>query len=470
VNEHSLPDDVRRWPDEPAQVLGVPEDVDRKTLRRAYSRLVRRFKPEHFPEQFQKVRTAYDALLQMCEWRELYGTDEELDGSPDAEPADAENAAPAAAAIPLPPDPTDELWDAAADGRLGDAYRGYRELHNRTPAKEDIALRLYWLLRFNPQLDEARAPADWLYDAMQQAGSGTAIGLYDDELTEEPALVNSPRATRLLEAPVPTWMLAQLAVTHVRAAAKLKRWDAIRHCLDAARPRIADEDSAVWVRVLVSALDEVAWSPNVLAIKLEQEIRSELERCEHLQLALTYDFDRVDLLRDLAEECLENRGMYGIPRDVLQFLSRTWNKSGFEVRPDLQKILEPWIAEPDLGLAVLDRMQTGSPAALGRLVELVESSGYDNTEFDGSEPAIEALKRRLRSLLASVNWDSYEPSRRMLRNFCLTEGIALGLIEQLLAADPEYFATCHLREDFLHDLARDLALDCLLKAHLVFWE
>lgn len=471
MSEHSLPDDVRRWPDDPAQLLGVPEDADRKTLRRAYSRLARQFKPEHAPEQFQKIRAAYDALLQMCDWREMNAIDNghgelqsiEPPADPNAAAADAVTAAP-------PPDPTDELWEVAVNGRLKEAYRGFRELHNRAPTREDVPLRLYWLLRFDPRLDETRKPVDWLHDAIQQAGfPGTALALYDEELDEEPALVDSPRAARLLDAPVPPGMLAQVAVTHVRAAARLRKWDAVRQSLDAARPRIADDDAAVWVRVLVSALDEVAWSPNMLAMKLEQQIHRELEEYEHLHLALTYDFDRIDLLHELADECLEHRGSYGIPRQVLQFLSQTWNKSGFEVRPALLEALEPWIVDPDFGLTCLDQMQTSTPAALGRLVELVESSGCHGSDFDASESAIAALKRRLRDLLVSVNWITYSPCRLLLRDFCLTEGVALGTIEQLLAGDPHYFANCHLQNDFLLHLARDVALDCLLKVHRAFW-
>lgn len=44
------------------EVLGVPQDADQKTIKRAYFKLVRQYSPEKDPEQFQKIREAYENL------------------------------------------------------------------------------------------------------------------------------------------------------------------------------------------------------------------------------------------------------------------------------------------------------------------------------------------------------------------------------------------------------------------------
>jgi DnaJ-class molecular chaperone len=47
---------------DPYQVLGLPADSDDEAIRRRYLELVRRFSPEHHPEQFAAVRAAYESL------------------------------------------------------------------------------------------------------------------------------------------------------------------------------------------------------------------------------------------------------------------------------------------------------------------------------------------------------------------------------------------------------------------------
>src|SRR4051812_35481070 len=64
-----LPDDPRYWPRDPFELLGVAAGASETELKRAYTRLIRRFKPEHSPEQFRLVREAYEAALQGSGWR-----------------------------------------------------------------------------------------------------------------------------------------------------------------------------------------------------------------------------------------------------------------------------------------------------------------------------------------------------------------------------------------------------------------
>ena len=61
MSEHTLPDDFSRWPVNPFALLGVRPGVNERDLRRAYTRLIRIYKPEHFPEQFRRIREAYEA-------------------------------------------------------------------------------------------------------------------------------------------------------------------------------------------------------------------------------------------------------------------------------------------------------------------------------------------------------------------------------------------------------------------------
>src|SRR5262245_19557967 len=66
----STPDvdsDMGHWPENPYDLLGVSFGVSPRDLRRAYTRLIRQYKPEQFPEHFKRIRAAYEAILRDTE-------------------------------------------------------------------------------------------------------------------------------------------------------------------------------------------------------------------------------------------------------------------------------------------------------------------------------------------------------------------------------------------------------------------
>ena len=62
MNDALLPDDLSQWPRDPYVLLGVAPGVSARDLRKAYSRLIRRFKPEQYPEHFRRIRDAYETV------------------------------------------------------------------------------------------------------------------------------------------------------------------------------------------------------------------------------------------------------------------------------------------------------------------------------------------------------------------------------------------------------------------------
>jgi curved DNA-binding protein CbpA len=47
---------------DPYKTLGLSDDADDESIRRRYLELVKRYPPEHHPEQFAAVRAAYESL------------------------------------------------------------------------------------------------------------------------------------------------------------------------------------------------------------------------------------------------------------------------------------------------------------------------------------------------------------------------------------------------------------------------
>ena len=46
----------------PYEILGITEDCNDETVKQGYLFMVRRFPPERFPEDFQRIRHAYERI------------------------------------------------------------------------------------------------------------------------------------------------------------------------------------------------------------------------------------------------------------------------------------------------------------------------------------------------------------------------------------------------------------------------
>src|SRR3954469_5292635 len=49
-------------PHDPQRFFGLSAEFDRRDLKRRYNELIRRFKPEKYPAEFQRIRAAYEEL------------------------------------------------------------------------------------------------------------------------------------------------------------------------------------------------------------------------------------------------------------------------------------------------------------------------------------------------------------------------------------------------------------------------
>ena len=64
----NLPEDSNRWPSDPFKLLGIERTSDARTARRAYFKLVRRYRPDRHPTEFQKVREAFEQVENWLKW------------------------------------------------------------------------------------------------------------------------------------------------------------------------------------------------------------------------------------------------------------------------------------------------------------------------------------------------------------------------------------------------------------------
>ncbi len=356
MSEHTLPDDFSRWPANPFELLGVPPGVGERELRRAYARLIRVYKPEQFPEHFRRIREAYEAARHYAPFFET--PDEPADGPAPApeSPLAAERPDP----LPLPrslEEDLDEAWSWAVEGDEARAYARLLDLQNRHPERSDIYLRLHGLLSVAPELDTQRRACDFLTQGLRQAGGGGPCHeLYRREIEDNPAEALTDRFAELLQATTQPGLLATFVQWRWNAAGRLKRFEVIGNDLPGLRARLAVDHEEIWLRLLASAAEQLAWAPAPTNPVGLPECLHEAGRLEHLQLRCADVFDRLEYLERVSAgwHAVSKKG--NVPADLLELLARFWTRPFAEVRGGVTALLTAIAASPDAWVAHLDRI------------------------------------------------------------------------------------------------------------------
>ena len=159
-----LPEEIELWPSDPFALLNVKRSDDARTAKRAYFKLIRKYKPDRFPAEFQKIREAYESVENWLQWHqhdEQYNDEsyDEADDQPDDQPEDSSsNAETAQLADQWPldrPVEKDDSYDAA--GVVGSTDTEFEP-------PEEIASR--------PIL---ASPMDRFYESLNSTGLGSAV-------------------------------------------------------------------------------------------------------------------------------------------------------------------------------------------------------------------------------------------------------------------------------------------------------
>lgn len=290
ASDQHLPDDLGRWPQDPYRIPGVRRNVGAREARRAYIKLIRKFKPEHAPEQFQRIREAFEQIQRQIEARAVYegGWDDDWPetvsgdtwvapptayGEPrgELEPTFANQAASDQSSL----DPGDErrgqfasdpeqqcaaAWRLARSGRPKEAYVRLLALRDRRETLGEVCVRLYWLPTVEPDLDAERIPCDWLVEALlANRLCGPPLELYRYEVANNRNEVLSQRCDHLLDCNAMPASMADLLDFRWRALSYLRRWDRIVADLPRVREKTAYDDEETWARLLLLAMDQLAW-------------------------------------------------------------------------------------------------------------------------------------------------------------------------------------------------------------------
>jgi hypothetical protein len=437
-----LPDDMRDWPADPFELLGVRPGASETDIKRAYTRLIRRFKPEHAPDQFRRIREAYEECLQRFRWHFPFPaptddapepvivrpTPEDL--SPAPEPPVADDA-PAPRPRPVRGE-ADRLWDTAAGGDEAAAYAGLKELAAARPDDPDPPLRLYWLLGLNPALDADRTRLDWLADALRRSRlAGPAAELYRRELDARPAAALSGRFADLLAAPADPDHLLTVARWRLAAAGRHELWAEVDTDLRTLAGRLPHADEVGWLGLVVSALDWTAWA----GPPAYHRGRDELAKLRHLELSHSYLFDRVDETEHLAAAW--RAAEYIVPAAVARLVPAAWAGHGEATAAEVWAAAEAIADQPGVSLGWFDRLaREAGPGPL-----LILAGAFDRFRHSrGAGPdfppdLVRGLGRKL-----AAGGDRRHPSynRAVRLDFLLDEALDPLEFAEACAGDPDH--------------------------------
>ncbi|HZZ81702.1 MAG TPA: J domain-containing protein [Gemmataceae bacterium] len=463
MSDH-LPDDVRLWPRDPSQILGVTLPCDPAIVRKAYTRLIRKFKPEQFPEHFRLIREAYDVLKRDAVfWSYAHPPAQATPEQPDDEQASNETAAPLPVpdvpTLPIPSqlDPLQLLWDKACAGADEEAYRGLRELYDINPQQAELAARLYALLLANPDMDHVRTPCDWLVRGLQHEGPwGCCRTLYRREIDDNPEEVLSDRFQRLLDNEPQVFNLAEFLAWRWEAAQRLDRLDVIADDLSGFGRRLERESEDLYVRILLRAADFLAWRRS----RDFDEICRHIDGHVHVHIALGEEISRLDFLREMS---VSWRNFGSDELDWLPLAKAAplaWT-SPFENRHRILQYCRPIAERPDEFLHHLDDFFQQMPLVAVHLAQTIGWLWPMPAEPRDERTLAAAVRDGLGGIDLPLSEGSYRMYRKHLQRFCLSESIAPETVAHLLNPDGASF--------FFQRIDADWPLRLLCLVHRLIW-
>jgi hypothetical protein len=468
-----LPEDVSQWPQDPHALLGVSPEVLPADLRRAYTRLIRFYKPEQFPEQFRRIREAYETILRLIELQLGFrnpahiADEEEVGGQGEAASSDGMSQPIAATeGEDRVGAKVSALWELAIAGDEVSAYQGLRELSERHAGRQDVYLRLYWLSALSPALESSVTPFDWLIEGVCRAGwSMSSAELIRREVEAEPQLALGAGYQKMIDASQSSALLLEVMQWRWNAASRLGQWESIRADLEGLRPRLREQGEDSWAQLLMRGVNYLAWAKDEPIIESTARYFAELEGLQHLQGRLQLEFDRLESLRELTATWQSVRKNAEVAYDVLGLVRGCWLLPRELIRKELWQFVEEIVRDPQQWLTKLTQVQSKAPALLNYLGGVLQQLQEENGTLPDPPPP-QVLAPRVAEFLAPKKRLPYEKVRGQVLDFCLKEAVPPGI----LAA----FATSSLGEQLgstaLGEQIRgDWPLHLIALAHRVFW-
>jgi hypothetical protein len=493
TDERPLPADIKTWPENPFELLGATPTTDAKTLKRAYQRLIRFYRPEEFPEEFRRVREAYETASSFAQMLAQSGVETVVtgdmpglatetppsNGSPDSAPAPSSDpgrppdASAAAPADPAGPPTSDDdarfdarlaaAWEAARRSAFDEAYRLAKELGAEYPERVRPYLAKYWLLRLNGKLDPGRKPCDELCDCLfgVKAGRPAALELYRRELERTPEEALSERSTRVLREVLGDGPAFVVAHPRWQEASRRGRWDVIQEDLNALRTAPISYDRETWIRLLWSACEACLFAEGGFGFSIYAACIHEMEQAADAVLTQQGALSQFDFFVEVTKQIRKLRTR-NVPVAFNRIVAHSWSTSPGDLYLQIVSFIAPWIENQGPLIRLLTDVRTEGSAVLGRFAEILIFVGREIGRSVESFWTPDAAFSVAAEFVAGSMWRSYDtPFRTSLVRFCLYQRMTPMEFAEAMIREPSYAtADGHLAEL----VASDLPLHCAYEA------
>jgi hypothetical protein len=474
MSEHSLPPDPASWPSDPFRLLGVTPSVSPRDLRKAYLHLIRSYKPEHSPVEFQKIRQAYETAQELTRHCGAIGDrfpdvpEPEFD-PPSGFPNEANPGSVDGFESPRSerPSPAVDPWDLACNGDCESGYRALVEAQDRGNPSEEEFLQLYWLLALIPGLDPARQPIDWLIRGLGQTGpiSGRLRELLRRELANDSSLALGDRIFGFFKRQSSPALVVDVAGPRWKAARMANRWSLILADVQTLKAWLPEVDNETWARLLLTASMNLAWADRPDSDHAVDYCR-EVEKLGHRQEDYSNELYQVEFIQIIKAGLDRLGGRNGGSSGLFALLSCSWDDGGPEFRGRLRAYVEQIARDPQIGLQGVDRIHGVAPAVLGRLSNLLGGLDSLDPRFQPAK-VLGGLVPTIERFLSEHRWSDYQSLRLPLLRFCLKEAVAPGLLARALAETPGFVLTG--KNPLAQSLADDWPLRHVYRAAELCW-
>ncbi len=434
MGDYELPEDTRVWPTDPFQLLNVARGADQRTIKTAYTRLIRRFKPEYFPVQFRMLREAYDAISKPATTADWQWSDIQRIVAPT--PPESSLASVQAESVNSQ---LEEAWVTAKRGDIVGAMDRLRSIPSEGPHLATARLLDYWLTKLqNPDPYDDAGARVLIANLHRWVGAEELLEIADGELRHHPSLAE---LIDLDACSIHARTYASfLRVLDLRwnSALRLGDLSIVRSDCKTLSQTYFDQRERRET-ILIRSIHYLIWSEDAEDISLATELQSELESISGLRYGVSQALTEIDLGRQLAkmqQHCLKHNRRSS---SILKLVPLMWNDMELDYAKPVMRFLVDAMNGPKEALLFLEFVSGTEPLCrylinkfeqvIMRYASMDDPTELENRINDDIKAQSQALSgieiTWIESFLEKNSNYSYDIFRLLFLDFCVDKYISI---------------------------------------------
>lgn len=404
-----LPDKVEQWPNDPYAIIGVERSAERTDVRRAYSRLIREFRPETHPVHFQALHEAYEVVLAIVD-----GGGAKLLAPGSGPVFDFDDHSAASSAAEKSTATAEGLWQQFTETPDDKVVYAATQLAESEAPIADVFLLLYWMRRLHPEIAPGDDRISWLQRGLKQhPHDGRFVDLIIAEFRSDRLLCTNPQTRHISEQIACPDSLARYLSVRWDGIGRSNAWRTLKEEIDQARTLFGIDQTENWARLLITAYEIVSFSTDELGQHLLDDVKDEIESFPDLQLALSEDLESLDQWQLFR---IQRGGQHG--NAIVDFVAGERFTDLAAVQQATLKVIERWVDRPRTALKLLTSTAADYPEAFWQFVQYVAITDLSDPPADDL-----LLANDIADFFPRTYNDSYAHMRLRILDFCRRECI-----------------------------------------------